>query len=449
MILYLPPGPVFRENSNNQHNENQYELDAYNHNAFYTQHSLATTTSSTIVTVHYRLGTFKSPIADGEAKTGTSTDSVKSSSESDPLIQYKYPLPIHDTLAVLDWVQETFQPSQTSVLGTHIGGSLALMLALTESNSLHAVAVLEPVCDWTGLDEYCAISEEEQRKYQQQDEYADAGLDSDMTLGSGPNSDPELHGVIPGLYRRTRRGRKTPSIAPPDLIPLLEARQSLFYIAQQYFDPFASPMLFVRSPATGIPSKFPQYLTGSEYPVPVLQSKLHPEEMPLDLWDAIDMQDEGELQGADDGWRGMSDGISLPTLHIPLFRRKILRWPPFGLDYGLSSATWIHPNRRLKRLEMTLPYVHIFFRDPNTTTNKASKKPKQKPHKKRKQAPETILAHQANDMAQALRRACFFGREKGFAEAGVLISRIAGEHWPAYAEEEAGWWLDIIRGEQR
>lgn len=450
VILYLPPGPVFREN-NNYSNVNQYGLGAYNHDAFYTQHSLATT--STVVTVHYRLGIFKEPIADGEAtEKVTSTDSTAKSTKSgepDPVIQYKYPLPIHDTLTVLDWVQETFQPSQTSVLGTHIGGSLALTLALTESNSLHAVAALEPVCDWTGLDEYCAISEEEQRKYQNQDE--DTELDSDMTLSSGTNSDPEIRGVIPGLYRRTRRARGTPSIAPPDLIPLLEARQSLFYKAQQYFDPFASPMLFVRSPATGVPSKFPQYLTGPEYPVPVLQSKLHPEEMPLDLWNAIDMQDEGEFEGADDGRRGLTDSTASSTLHIPLFRRKILRWPPFGLDYGLSGATWMHPHRRLKRLEMTLPYTHIFVRDANPTTNNNEdpKKPKPKPHKKKKQTPETVLAHQANDMAHALRRACFFGHEKGFAEAGVLVSRIAGEHWPAYAEEEAGRWLDVVRGEQR
>ena len=41
------------------------------------------------------------------------------------------------------------------ILGTHIGGSVTLMLALTEAKSINAEAALsKPVCDWTVVDEY-------------------------------------------------------------------------------------------------------------------------------------------------------------------------------------------------------------------------------------------------------------------------------------------------------
>lgn len=144
VILYLPPGPLFQGPKISRDNEDGNQADGSSLNirsdddgALTPQQVLASITSSTVVTVNYRLGNPK---------------------EADTQSFYKYPFPIHDTLAGFDWIQQNFQPAQLGIFGTHIGGSLALMLALTEAQSIRAVAALEPICDWVGLDEYCTVS---------------------------------------------------------------------------------------------------------------------------------------------------------------------------------------------------------------------------------------------------------------------------------------------------
>ena len=57
-----------------------------------------------------------------------------------------------------------------------------------------------------------------------------------------------------------------------------------------------------------------------------------------------------------------------------------------------------------------------------------------------------------------MRRACFWGRERGVSERGVVLERVGegegegeGDNgmWYAIAEEEAGRWLFEVRGEPR
>ena len=53
-----------------------------------------------------------------------------------------------------------------------------------------------------------------------------------------------------------------------------------------------------------------------------------------------------------------------------------------------------------------------------------------------------------------MRRACFWGRERGVSERGVVLERVGDgegddEMWYVTAEEEAGRWLFEVRGEPR
>jgi alpha/beta hydrolase fold. len=159
---------------------------------------------------------------------------------------------VHDTLAGFDWIKTHLRPSQLAVFGTHIGGSLALMLALTEAQSIQAVAAVEPVCDWPGLDEYCT---------------RESTITTTKTI-AGVNNDTTASSTTTSKHKRQPR-KKSP--APPDLLPLLQARSKFFSTPERCFDSFASPILFLRSAGRDVPRTFPQYLTGPEYPVPVLK----------------------------------------------------------------------------------------------------------------------------------------------------------------------------------
>lgn len=492
VIVYLPPGPVFQpgrghdnENGNGavvHPGQNDREVPPYpslTRNAadhFRTQHDLAEATASTVITIHYRLGTLEPPEEEeqGLRNDGAIINPTSQFEKGPRLVHYKYPTPIHDTLLAFDWIQETFQPAQTSILGTHIGGSIALMLALTESESVHAVAALEPICDWTGLDAYCRVPEEhEQDQSEEQDQ---SGLEIDSETES-PETSPK---------GQTTKKKKPQSPAPPDLASLLQARESLFSKPSQYFDTFASPLLFLRSPGKPVPATFPKYLTGSEYPIPVLKPPAPPvprDDDILDLWDAVYMpdteqwiDDDGVVHG-DPSDSGAGDSSSSPTPSIasttstlesytPRYRKSLSRWPPHGLDWGLSGTTWFHPRfNKLKRPQVTLPWVRIFIRgdsdvdNPNTSSDQdAPAKSKKGSPKKKSKDEGTVISHQATDMVDVMRRACFWGRERGVSERGVVLERVGegegegeGDNgmWYAIAEEEAGRWLFEVRGEPR
>ncbi|KAJ5984036.1 hypothetical protein N7481_006135 [Penicillium waksmanii] len=346
------------------------------------QHALASVTAATVVTVEYRLGN-----VDEEDARGSITSSKSPSPGSPKLVStgevgssfYQYPTPFHDTIAGFDWIQDNLRPAQLGVFGTHIGGSLALMLALTEAEKVKAVAAAAPICDWPGLDEYCLRNPE----------------------------------TFDGPSKRSKK-KASKAVAPPDLVPLLEARKQLFSSFERCFDAFASPILFLRSAGRDVPKAFPQYLTGPEYPIPVLQ-----ETRVATL----------ERHGAADS--SIWDRNIYPTdeesneNELPTRRRKALsRWPPYGLDYGSSGNTWSQPGHGVSRLEVTLPWVRVY-----SGNNKSLL------HNSEESTP-TVLAQQSEEMVSVLRRACFFGREKGYGERRVTLS-----HANESSEQEAAHWF--------
>ena len=414
MIVYLPPGPLFSpvaaklgvDGANGSAHNGDYSGGSPNdagREGLSAQHNLASTTGSTVVTIDYRLGTVERMKDERKSKpeaeeTRNDGQQVEKVTESPPF--YRYPTPVHDTLAGFDWVIQNLDPAQLSVLGKHIGGSLALMLSLTESKYLHAVAALEPVCDWVELDEYCTVS----------------------TEGENENN----HGST------RRKAKAVKWIAPPDLVPLLKAREEFFHTPERYFDSFASPILLLRSAGTHVPERFPEYLTGPEYPIPVRQKSL------------LEEVDEA-VEGKTDFWNNHTFNADMDPDTLPdpadirkgmRQRKSLSRWPPFGLDYGLDPTT---PSRKgVGRLEMTLPWVRVFTRE---TADELPVIPHDRPRYARQFPPKRVLEWQADEMVSVMRRACFWGRETGFAEERVTLAVTRDERWV----EDAGKWIgDLV-----
>ena len=368
-----------------------------------------------MVTVNYRLGETE-PSPSPSPSSGSLPPRQNGDLHARPF--YKYPIPVHDTLAGFDWIQQTLQPAQLGVFGTHIGGALALMLALTEAQNVRAVAALEPVCDWVGLDEYCTVSL--------------VGKDG----GGGGNAQTE----------QVSRRKKKP--APADLVPLLEARERFFQVPERYFDAFASPVLFLRAAGRDVPGVFPRYLTGPQYPVPVLEVPDIPEqrEEHAALWD-IYMQDEllgnDYLDAEETADRERGGFSSNPAGHrddgkVVVRRRKALsRWPPYGLDYGASGAG-SSSRLGIGRLQITLPWVRIYAR------NDAAAHGRQMSVSGSGSKSETVLARQADEMVSVMRRACFWARERGYGVERVQLIPVDSDVSSTAVEDSAGEWLQNL-----
>lgn len=122
----------------------------------------------------------------------------------------------------------TTKPSKIGVCGELAGGSLATMLALTECfytpaelepQGISALAVGNPILDWTALD----------------------------------SGDATIHGPESGIFRKVvgfPPGANNESLSAMGLCGI---REAFFSKAETYFDPFASPLLFFRTPASEIP----------------------------------------------------------------------------------------------------------------------------------------------------------------------------------------------------
>ncbi|KAL1966930.1 hypothetical protein VTN77DRAFT_3674 [Rasamsonia byssochlamydoides] len=456
VILYLPPGPVFTQRDVKKGSDGKAgENNGLNGGGAGSeegqllsptpQHVLASTTSSTVVTLNYRLGYMPSSFAEGEGQA-VSTQSPSPQKQR----FYKYPTPVHDTLAGFDWILQELQPAHLCVFGTHIGGSLAVMLALTEARDVRAIAAYEPICDWTELDEYCTIAPED----------LEQALSPTATKGRRKTEEVELlQAQIAQIMKKTKRWRKGPT--PADLVPLLNARERFFETPTNYFDSFASPMIFLRSPGKDAPKIFPKYRTGPEHPVPVLKKPELAEDL-TDFWNIYIVPDE-EVEVADN---------TSEDEERPLRRRKaLLRWPPYGLDYGVTGPSWA--NYGIKRLQVTLPWVRLFASgdvtvrediETGTEANPSSVdgEVETTPRRRRSSNKDTVLARQAEKMVSVMRRACFWGRERGHGERKVTltwmpkISPTAGdepstkeltvlkrpEH--AVAEEAGQWFREIM-----
>ncbi|KAL4895373.1 hypothetical protein BDV59DRAFT_154093 [Aspergillus ambiguus] len=379
VIIHLPPGPLFKSEESDSIPDAQGE-DMAKPEDLHMQartakipRSMAKTTQATIVTINYRLGRH----------------------HQRPGHSYQYPIPVHDTLAGFDWVLQNLRPARLGIIGGHIGGSLALMLALTEPQSVNAVAALEPVCDWPGLDEYCKQKAE---------------TDSQATLKG----------------RKPARTR----CAPWDLVPLLKARNTLFSTPERYFDAFASPILFLRSPGKDVPSSFPKYMMGEEHPIPVLKQLPDKE---IGYWDVHEHPDEGYETGVESLTHSTSEVGSDAKGHIVHRRKALSRWPPYGIDNGTQSVSSGHYHRGMKRPQVELPWVRLFVRtEPGSVVS---------PRRMQTRKPPSVLASQANEMVDVMRRACFWNHEMGVSERRVTIDHITPTEWDGTQVQRAREWV--------
>lgn len=126
----------------------------------------------------------------------------------------------------------TAKPSKIGVCGELAGGSLATMLALTEchytpaeleAQGTSALAIGNPILDWTAL-----------------------------TQNDFNRNAPQV-----GFFRKMRgfpTGANNESLSAGGLCDI---RESFFSKAEKYFDPFASPLLFFRTPSSEIQNETP------------------------------------------------------------------------------------------------------------------------------------------------------------------------------------------------
>ncbi|OAL30293.1 hypothetical protein AYO20_08771 [Fonsecaea nubica] len=340
LLVHLPPGP-----SIGRKDTPSIDVLAQLRNSF--------PPSTSLVSINYRLGNY--------------IDST--SSPKEPTY---FPVPVHDVATAFDYLTSptsAFNAGYSEVpkiclLGSNIGGALATMLALTEPNEIHGLALVEPMADWTGLDDV---------------------VEQLQTVETSSTSQKRQKQKLTHRY-----GEKKESVIAAAKA-MIRLRASLFQTPSAYFDPFASPMLFLRAPGKDTPlasTIADQSITGTS----------------LDQldgygdYDSVDpaTDDSQESRPVIDG----DSGFGLMTTTQPRRRKVLRRWPAVG-----------NPE------SVTLPYVGVFVAPPSVRDV----------HQPNSEADDLARGHAALMRAQGLelvelmRRACFLGREKSFAEERVQI----------------------------
>lgn len=260
---------------------------------------LATSSGATVVRVNYRCGR-----------------------------DYPYPLPIHDTLACYDWVLENIIPSiswtsrhgrnhtqaKLGVCGELVGGSLATMLALTESKlgatRISAAAVNCPIVDWVfptdgvnlaarhelsdddleyGWPDLEKLSLQEEARHHSRSQISSRERDEHLDEPDDPHTEPYLDAseerydlsvvmpnddiLEPGDHAQGTSPMQGPSLKDKlrreptswevhkDNIELpasalVRARNLLFRKTEAYLDRFASPICFFRTSGIELPPPF-------------------------------------------------------------------------------------------------------------------------------------------------------------------------------------------------
>ena len=311
-----------------------------------------------------------------------------------------YPVPIHEVTTALDYLASSTspfnhdqdEPPKICLLGSHIGGALATMLALTEPNSIHALAAIEPVVDWVGLDElveqlHTAESSRSKTSAQKQTQRQTQKIKNTSRFGIAE------HSVLAAAEA------------------LIKLRGKLFKTPSAYFDPFASPMLFLRAP-------------GRDTPLNATVGDQMMEQMGLNQGEDDSARDDPDAFGPyDDDWQSSSattptttsstetsnseahscDGTATSIALQPPRRRKVLRrWPAVG-----------NPE------EFTLPHVRIFLQSESNPMSPATDSASNIPDLIEGHA--ALMRAQGKEMTELMRRACFIGREKSFAEERVQL----------------------------
>ena len=361
---------------------------------------------TTLVTVNYRLGRLHK---------------AESSSEE----AYHFPIPIHDVATVFSYLTCPTSPfnegqdvkPKICLLGSHIGGALATMLALTEPNEIHALAAIEPVVDWVMLDEVVER------------------LKSAKTPSSG-------------VQKKRQKQKSTIRYGPDNQSvkavaeQYLKLRAKLFSTPSAYFDPFASPTLFLRAPGRDTP------LEGIGAGGLVREFDLDVEDdgyVDQDYFEPFDangspsgsgQQDyrsfpasravsavspPSHSEGGNETETSLESGVPPPAspteaIHPPRRRKVLRRWPPVGRPESV-----------------TLPYVKIFVRaqSPSRLDETHSTDPGMS------QGHSALMRTQGAELVELMRRACFFGREKGYAEERVQLHEQGGAEVEGSSPSEA------------
>jgi hypothetical protein len=96
-------------------------------------------------------------------------------------------------------------------------------------------------------------------------------------------------------------------------------------------------------------------------------------------------------------------------------------------------------------LEVSLPWVRLFARDDGPAAGVVDAETAVRPRTKSREVGigSTVLARQADEMVSVMRRACFWGREKGFGERKVTLSKFNGVDT---ADQAGAWFNDIFQG---
>ncbi|KAF9729447.1 hypothetical protein PMIN06_011297 [Paraphaeosphaeria minitans] len=221
VLIYLPPGPVIPESA-----EEQTRIIS----------TLSATSGATVARLNFRASS-----------------------------QHQFPTPVHDVLLGYDWVcqnllQDGFSRpiiGRVGVCGELVGGSLSVMLALTECRSgesrVAAAAVNNPIVDWVFPDELPTVAEAELLEPAAPDETAMLADEDPMALSD--RSQPDSH------TNRTMKDGKRSAKLPPrttwqlygddnsiPTVTLSAERDVLFRRPEHVFDRFASPMHCFRSP---------------------------------------------------------------------------------------------------------------------------------------------------------------------------------------------------------
>jgi acetyl esterase/lipase len=266
---------------------------------------------------------------------------------------HTFPLPIHDTAIAFDYILRHFTnnaSSRISLLGSRTGGTLATTLALTSPNSIHSVAVSGPIVDWVGLN-------------------------------------TESH-EAPDTFIPNRKKTKPGPYTSADAKSLLSLRSKLFPRPDNYFDPFASPTLFLRAP-------------GRDCPQPDFDS-------PTEAYGPYDDDTYTRYHSPTSTSSGEDETAAIMK---PIKRRKVLRrWPPHAPPESVE-----------------LPSFRVFVGDDQ-------------------QGEGMVLRQQGEELVELMKKVCFYGLDREIVETRVGLSvfpqqESEGAGGGILGEEDAARWL--------
>ena len=208
---------------------------------------------------------------------------------------HPYPTPCHDTLAGWDWIRENLlrhdldspSPARLAVCGELVGASLATMLALTEcrlgQTRIAAAAVNNPITDWVFPDDLPSVTPSELPEPMAPDETslpADEDLADSLAVHaaeeeqSKPARKPQKRAPkqpSPTAWQAQGTNAVLPSLT------LSGERHVLFRRPDDYFDRFASPAHFFRSPYAQLVFPESDHVSASRDPDELLdmESQMH------------------------------------------------------------------------------------------------------------------------------------------------------------------------------